>query len=70
MHSDARMRERHRKRRTAGGRIHLYAWSFPCEGRCVGWLGESCLHVEDPTRDGSSTDRRAGGTVARRRCRR
>jgi hypothetical protein len=47
----ARMRERHRggkrrapeHRRTAGGRTSLYAWPFPREGRCLGWLGVSVV---------------------------
>ena len=27
------------QRSTAGGRTSLYAWPFPREGRCLGWLG-------------------------------
>jgi hypothetical protein len=31
---------------TAVGRTRLYAWPFPCEGRCLGWLGVSCPHAQ------------------------
>jgi hypothetical protein len=44
--------------------MHLYAWPFPREGRCLGWLRVSCSHAQRvphpwgairPREDGSPT---------------